>query len=330
MKDVNLKAHYTTSHALVIGINNYMHTSPLEYAVNDARGVASVLEQEYEFAPENIKLLLNKDAQRDNIMSTFLNYSNLSHPDDGLLVFFAGHGHTETGHRGEVGYLVPQDGDLTQLATLIRWDELTRNADLIPAKHILFIMDACYGGLAVSRLSAGAARFLKDMMLRRSRQVLTAGKADEVVSDAGGPLPYHSVFTGHLIEALKGAAQTKEGVITANGVMAYVYDRVSKDQQSDQTPHYGFIDGDGDFVFKAPELEKLSQQIETGEDILISIPSVNIGEDITQDTLENRVKPYLSDKTLTIRLHDLLVQYTRKYLDETTLDHFPVSEIYGL
>ena len=110
-------------------------------------------------------------------MSTFLNYSNLSHPDDRLFVFFAGHGHTETGHRGEVGYLVPQDGDLKQLATLIRWDELTRNADLIPAKHILFIMDACYGGLAVSRLSAGTARFLKDMMLRRSRQVLTSGKA---------------------------------------------------------------------------------------------------------------------------------------------------------
>ncbi len=165
MKDVSLKAHYTASHALVIGINDYMHASPLEYAFNDAQKVASVLEHEYEFAPANIKLLLNEDAQRDSIMSTFLNYKNLSHPDDGLFVFFAGHGHTETGHRREVGYLVPQDGDLTQLATLIRWDELTRNADLIPAKHILFIMDACYGGLAVSRLSAGAARFLKDMML---------------------------------------------------------------------------------------------------------------------------------------------------------------------
>ncbi len=147
------------------------------------------------------------------------------------------------------------------------------------------------------------------------------------MSDAGGPLPNHSVFTGHLIEALKGTAQTEEGVITANGVMAYVYDRVSKDPQSDQTPHYGFIDGDGDFVFKAPGLEKLSQQIETDEDILISIPSVNLGEEITQDTLENRVKSYLSDKTLTIQLHELAVKYTRKYLDETTLDHFPVSEI---
>ena len=327
MKDVNLKAQYTASHALVIGIDDYIHTSPLEYAVSDAKAVASVLEQKYKFAPGNIKLLLNEDAQRDNIMSSFLNYADRSHPDDRLLVFFAGHGHTKTGYRGEVGYLVPQDGDSEQLSTLIRWDELTRNADLIPAKHILFIMDACYGGLALPRLSAGAARFLKDMMLRRSRQVLTAGKADEVVSDAGGPLPNHSVFTGHLIEALKGAAQTEEGVITANGVMAYVYDRVSKDSQSDQTPHYGFINGDGDFVFKG--LKKLSQQSKTDADILISVPSVNIEQDITQDTLENRVKSYLSDKTLTIQLHDLTVQHTRKFIAETTSDHFPARSTFS-
>ena len=327
MKDVSLKAHYTESHALVIGINNYMHASPLEYAVNDAQEVAFVLEQEHEFAPENIKLLLNEDAQRDKIISTFLNYADRSHPDDRLLVFFAGHGHTRTGYRGDVGFLVPQDGDTEQLSTLIGWNELTKSAEMILAKHILFIMDACYGGLALPRLSAGAARFLKDMMLRRSRQVLTAGKADEVVSDAGGPLPNHSVFTGHLIEALKGAAQTEHGIITANGVMAYVYNRVSKDPQSDQTPHYGFIDGDGDFVFKAPELERLSQQVETDEDILVSVPAINIGEDIIQNTLENRVKSYLSDKTLTIQLHDLSVQYTRRFLDETTSDHFPISEI---
>jgi hypothetical protein len=94
---------------------------------------------------------------------------------------------TQTGRRGEVGFLVPHDGDLSNLSTLIRWDDLTRNAELIVAKHILFVMDACYGGLAITRsLSAGSMRFLKDMLQRYSRQVLTAGKANEVVADAGG------------------------------------------------------------------------------------------------------------------------------------------------
>ena len=48
------------------------------------------------------------------------------------MVFFAGHGHTVPAHRGEIGYLLPVDGDPSDLSTLIRWDDLTRNADLIP------------------------------------------------------------------------------------------------------------------------------------------------------------------------------------------------------
>jgi uncharacterized caspase-like protein len=113
---------------------------------------------------------------------------------------------------------VPYDGNPEKLATLIRWDELTRNADLITAKHILFIMDACYGGLAITRaLKPGTMRFQKDMLMRPARQVLTAGKADEVVADLGGPLPNHSVFTGHLIEALQGKAESVPGLLTANG-----------------------------------------------------------------------------------------------------------------
>src|SRR5439155_10124504 len=111
------------------------------------------------------------------------------------------------------------------------WDDLTRNSELIRAKHMLFVMDACYGGLALTRnTQPGSARFLKDMMLRYSRQVLTAGKANEVVADSGGPLPAHSVFTGHLIEGLRGKATAANGVITANGLMAYVYQSVANDQ----------------------------------------------------------------------------------------------------
>ena len=147
---------------------------------------------------------------------------------------------------------------MEDFATFIRWDELTRNAELIRAKHMFFIMDACYGGLALNRyLHPGSTRFLKDMMLRYSRQVLTAGKADEVVSDSGGPLPNHSVFTGHLIEGLRGKAATEDGIITAGGLMAYVYGKVAKDKNSNQTPHYGYFDGDGDFIIQAPELAEL-------------------------------------------------------------------------
>ena len=103
-------------------------------------------------------------------------------------MFFAGHGVTIDGQHGQIGYLVPVDGDSQRLSSLLRWDDLTRNADVIPAKHILFIMDACYSGLAMNRtVTPGTQRFLSNMLQRFSRQVITAGKADEKVADGGGP-----------------------------------------------------------------------------------------------------------------------------------------------
>jgi hypothetical protein len=249
---------YKQSWALVIGINNYKFAPPLEYACNDAKAVAEILIDRFSFQEENIILLTNESASREIIINSFLKFAHNSSEDDRIIVFFAGHGYTFTGKRGEIGYLVPADGTSENLATLIRWDDLTKNADVIPAKHLLFIMDACYGGIAITRtISPGSMRFLKDMLQRYSRQVLTAGKADEVVADSGGPIPGHSVFTGHFLEALSGKAATSDGIISANSVMAYVYDRVGKDLNSRQTPHYGHIDGDGDFIFLAPKVNSI-------------------------------------------------------------------------
>jgi hypothetical protein len=111
------------------------------------------------------------------------------------------------------------------------------------------------------------------MLLRYSRQVLTAGKADEVVADAGGPLPDHSVFTGHLLEGLQGKAQSDEGIITASGLMSYVYNKVARDPDSNQTPHHGHLDGDGDFILKysIPKGDE-DDHAETGRDRLLILP----------------------------------------------------------
>jgi hypothetical protein len=316
---------YENSFALVIGINNYMNAPPLGYAVNDAEAVADTLKTQFDFKNDNIKLLLDENATRNEIMTSFMSFANGDiSPNDRIFVFFAGHGMTQTGRRGEVGFLVPYDGDQNNLFTLIRWDELTRNAELIAAKHILFVMDACYGGLAITRaLYSGSMRFLKDMLQRYSRQVLTAGKADEVVSDTGGPIPNHSVFTGHLLQGLQGKAATGDGIITANGVMAYVYGRVAKDIHSQQTPHYGFLDGDGDFVFAAPGIKELTSIDTVDEDVLVSIPTPSaVIEKSAIDDLIEKTKEYLSDSRYKIKLHDLFNQKLREVIGLLADDQF--------
>ena len=245
------------------------------------------------------------------------------------LVFFAGHGHTVSGRRGETGFLVPVDGQLGDLASVIRWDELTRSADLISVKHILFLMDACYGGLALTRQSRapGSMRFLKDMLQRYARQVLTAGKADEVVADGGGPRPGHSIFTGHLLDALEGAAVSPGGVLTASAVMAYVYERVGRDVHSKQTPHYGFLEGDGDFIFDTSPLDALAKDGKADEDLLVKVAPYGISTAGLRESVADRTKELLSAPNNQIRLDDFISDHVRRFLDVTRPELFPLQGI---
>lgn len=330
MRDLKyiLKQSYDSSRALIIGINEYQNASPLSYAVNDAQEIKDILIEELGFDSENVIYLTNGDATKSEILKSFLSFTSEDvKVDDRLLVFFAGHGHTRTGFRGEVGYLVPYDADMNDYSSFIRWDELTRNAELIRAKHILFVMDACYGGLAVNRdLQPGSSRFLKDMYQRFSRQVITAGKADEVVSDSGGPIPNHSVFTSHLIEGIRGKAANEHGVITASGLMAYVYTKVANDLNSEQTPHYGQFDGDGDFIIFAPNINELSEEQKKDIDELISVPYAEAARNTS--TLEDKViyiKELLSSQKSVIKLHDFVIDEVRKFLSVTSEDNFAVS-----
>jgi uncharacterized caspase-like protein len=97
---------------------------------------------------------------------------------------------------------------------------------------MLFLMDACYGGLALTRttIPPGSMRFLKDMLQRYSRQVLTAGKADEVVSDAGGTRPGHSIFTSHLLDGLDGAIGDEglKGLISSKAERIRLHDFINE------------------------------------------------------------------------------------------------------
>jgi hypothetical protein len=230
---------------------------------------------------------------------------------------------------GEVGYLVPADGRADELGSLIRWDELTINADLVPAKHMLFLMDACYGGLALTRntIPPGSMRFLKDMLQRYTRQVLTAGKADEVVSDSGGTRHGHSIFTSYLLDGLEGDAAPGGGILTGHALMAYVYDKVSKDPHSRQTPHFGFFDGDGDFIFDTSALAQLqstpSEKLEPDLDLFIKAPVLPTPPPQQEETLADVLKRLIASPSEKIRLNDFVSTLLRAAADRLSQTKFP-------
>lgn len=338
-----LEPNYLQSRGLVIGINSYKNSglTNLASAKNDAQAFHACLVSNFGFLSENITLLLDEDATGERIKEAFLEFSKTTEKDDRVVIFFAGHGNTKSGKRGEVGYLVPHDGNPDELNTLVRMDELTKSSDVIPAKHIFFIMDACYGGLAISRNAPGTGRFLKDMLRRRACQVLTAGKADEVVTDGNGVRPGHSLFTAYLLEGLEGGAAREEGIITANGLKGYVYEKVSNDQRSNQTPHFTTLEGDGDFVFNMPpeieesdeaqqsEAENKEAKKEPGEpgevDVLVSTPFIET-EEMKKEGIATTLESILEQEKNAIALERFIFPYLQKFTKSVNPERFPNSQ----
>lgn len=254
---------YGNSWAVVIGIDDYAKWPKLQYAVRDAQGVRETLVEKFGFAPERVFTLKNGEATRTGILAAFHNKlaGGGIQKNDRIFVFFAGHGATRKLSSGrDLGYIVPVDSDPNQVATdAIPMTEIQNIAESLTAKHVLFVMDACYSGLGLTR-GAGSNAFLRDNAKRIGRQMLTAGGTDQLVAD-GGPNG-HSVFTWTLLQALAGKADLNgDSLITATELAAYVAPAVAG--VSNQTPAFGSLPGSegGDFVFElAGETEFISPQ----------------------------------------------------------------------
>jgi len=262
---------YRESWAVIVGINDYQNWPKLRYAVNDANSMEEALVTKFGFKRENIRKLVNGDATRQHIMEVLgdeFTDSRKVQRDDRVFFFFAGHGATRTFEDGrQLGFIVPVDADRENYySTAISMTSLREASDLIAAKHIYFIMDSCYSGLALSRGSGSFARdrsYLEEVTRRTAREILTAGGADQQVADDGPG--GHSVFTWALLQGLDGQADLDgNGVITASELGAYVSPIVS--QFAKQTPTVGNLMGSegGEFIFelKPQALSSSTEQLD--------------------------------------------------------------------
>ena len=301
---------YSNSWAIVIGIDDYAKWPRLQYAARDAQAIRETLIQKFSFAADHVVSLTNKEATRTGILAAF--HDKLAHSgmakNDRLFVFFAGHGATRQLSSGrDLGYIIPVDSDPNQIATdAIPMTELQNIAESLTAKHVLFVMDACYSGLGLTR-GGGSGNFLRDNAKRLGRQMLTAGGADQLVAD-GGPNG-HSVFTWTLLQGLAGKGDLNgDGIITATELAAYVAPAVSA--VSRQTPAFGSLPGSegGDFVFElAANDEFLSG---TSSQLSVDAIAMNTKLDATRPpvvaaTPTGGEKPVVAPATATVVVKDL-------------------------
>ncbi|HEX3480099.1 MAG TPA: caspase family protein [Kofleriaceae bacterium] len=233
----------------VIGIDGYHHWPPLANAVNDATRAAAVFQQ-LGFAP--IATLLNGDATRTAVQSLVTTDLQRLGPRDSLILFYAGHGITQEHRPGgdpvRTGYLVPVDatGPSADTSMWIRLEDWLRAIALLPARHILVILDACYSGIALGRSvtvhrGAGVASMesFAAHQARRSRVIITSTHDDQAAVD-GGPRLGHSLFAGFLFDELEREIGRRDTpAITGSELGIFVQRKVRAYTDSRQTPMLG-------------------------------------------------------------------------------------------
>ena len=158
--------------ALVVGINRYLEPAfpDLQGAARDAQNVRSLLAGHLGFAADQIRLLTDAQATRDNILAGIRDWLVAgSRPGARVLLYFAGHGYFQADADGDEsdGYdeaLVPHDARLLssdshpmRVSNLILDDEVGAYLAALRDRLVYVIVDACHAGTMTRSLSLAAA-----------------------------------------------------------------------------------------------------------------------------------------------------------------------------
>jgi tetratricopeptide (TPR) repeat protein len=240
---------YSKSHAVVIGINRYEKWPALEFAVNDAKEVQKAL---VATGFEDVTIILDEEATHRRILTElFDTLPRKVGRNDRVLFYFAGHGQTEElKGGGRKGYIIPVDAEVANYsATAISMEQIKSLSGRIAAKHTLYVMDSCYSGLGFNR-SAGidpaTSDYLRKLVSMRVVQIITAGGKGEQVQERQG----HGIFTTFFLKGIRGAADFDgDRVVTGSELGTYLRPTVSNESRQAQTPMFGRLEGEGEFLF---------------------------------------------------------------------------------
>ena len=228
-------------HALIIGINNYKNLPKLTTAINDAKGVAKVLKDEYGF-----KVTTLIDPDRLDIIDAFDELKETLTDEDNLLIYYAGHGWLD--EDTDRGYWLPVDAKPKRRSRWVSNATITDTLKGLSAKHVLVLADSCYSGTLTRAADVGTRKrkgdYWKKMASKWARVAITSGGLEPVADKGGGK---NSPFAKAFIDVLR------DNVSIMDGVQLFGKMRRPVMVAADQTPQYADVrqaghDG-GDFLF---------------------------------------------------------------------------------
>lgn len=232
---------------------------PLPDAVTQGAQVAELLRaQGFE-----VKTFYNEEATKAKIERYLLEELKTQlKKDDRVLIYFSGHGYTKTDAMGkQLGYFVTYGAGKSSIEfeaiPMSRIEsEYARNLE---AKHVLFVLDACFSGLALTRTDFRSpeqlAAFQTLVEIRRltqekNRSVLAAGGRDDPALDVNG-----GIFTTAFINGIRGRAdRNHDGVVNLTELFDEVRGVVAAEAARrgfNQLPQFETLSeyGSGEFIF---------------------------------------------------------------------------------
>ncbi len=242
---------YNASYALVIGNSRYQFWDSLPGVGSDVVAVRASLEKQG-FKVETAENLTSEAFNQT--MNKFIDDYGFE-PENRLLIYYAGHGHTlaSSGDQRDLGYVVPVDAPNPKTDEIgfkrkaITMDTIQNYAKRIESKHALFLFDSCFSGKLVTRNAITIPPIIEEKVSLPVRQFITAGAADQ-------PVPDESYFRRSFVNALEGDADRNgDGYVTGTELAEYLKEKVTNYSNRTQTPQYGKINDvnldRGDFIF---------------------------------------------------------------------------------
>jgi tetratricopeptide (TPR) repeat protein len=238
---------YYKSWAVVFGINDYLLAPKLTTPVADGKVLAAALRK---LGFEEVVEVYDKQASfkgMRHILTDVL--PRKVGRQDRVVIFYAGHaGITRDSNGKDLGYLVPWDAQINNVAKAVTLDDLKDFSRRVMSKHTLFIINAGVSGwdiTAPQQLSLEGRGAQEEETDKRAVQVITAANKGEATAQKDG----QSLFLRTLAAGLQGAADTdKNGWLMVSELGAYSKQQVEQATAGKQHPQIVRLDGDGDMI----------------------------------------------------------------------------------
>jgi hypothetical protein len=218
--------------AVIIGIADYKNLPRADFANDDARMFYDYAIRALGVKPENIRLLVDGDADEVGIYRAFKTWlpSRVRASTD-VYVFYSGHGLPTADGQGL--YVLPQRADRDFIdKTAITQAEINAAIQAAKPRSVTVFLDACYSGQA--RTGETLLASARPVALKAERQlfpdsftVISASQADQISSSS--PDLKHGIFSYYLMRGMEGDADVnRDGKITAGEMHTYLTEQVAR------------------------------------------------------------------------------------------------------